>query len=143
MTDIYKELEEEIALAGGIDKLVQSDFAKMKEFAEQANDKIRREFERDLRREFERDLERQKEQNQRQDRMLQGLRDEAYRRTKVKIYSYCEASDVEETVNNFLCMKQDDTKKSFTLIDIKYSTGVAYSEALVIYSEIDKPREVT
>ena len=92
--------------------------------------------------EFDRDLERQKEQNKRQDRMLQGLVGEFSRRTKVCILEARSSGEMEIAVNDFLCKKQEDTDKRFTFLDIKYSAARAFNYyALIIYSEIDKPKE--
>ena len=156
MTDIYKELEEEIALAGGIDKLVASDIAKMKLYRgytpeqalAEASSPIRQaeadlneaKLER-LRSEFDRDLERQKEHNKRQDRMLQGLVDEYSRRTKVRLLSIQDPGEMEDAINEFLYDRQIDGEARFSLIDIKYSGTSTVTEALIIYSEIDKPKE--
>jgi len=91
--------------------------------------------------EFDRDLERQKEQNKIQDRMLQGLVDECYRSTKVRLLSIQDPGEMEDAINEFLYDRQIDGEARFSLIDIKYSGTSTVTEALIIYSEIDKPKE--
>ena len=92
--------------------------------------------------EFDRDLERQKEQNKRQDRMLHSLVDEWYRRTKVRLLSAATSGELGDAINAFLQKKQEDSDKRFTFLDIKYSAARAFNYyALIIYSEIDKPKE--
>ena len=160
MVDIYKELEEEIALAGGIDKLVQSDIAKIKLYrkhmmgytpeqalaeasspirqaeADVAAQKIER-----ARSEFDQDLKNQKERNKLHHSMTQGLMDEYSRRTKVMIMLRDESVELENDISEFLGVMEGSPAYGFKLIDIKFSAVPGSNKAMLTYSEIKKPKE--
>lgn len=118
MVDIYKELDEEIALAGGIDKLVQSDLAKMK------LGNALSEFDRDSKQQIR-------------------LVDSMPQRTAVRILGASDIAELEDAINEFLYDRERDPKSGFRLLDIKYSAQNTTSEALIIYSEIDPNVEAT
>lgn len=157
MTDIYKEVEEEFALLGGIDKVQAYDLAVMRrkgymesrytpeQALAEASSPIRQ-AEADLTRqallkaqsEYDLELKRQRENNKLHDRMIQSLVNECYRRTKVMVMMRDEIIELEDDINEFLSSMGDDPAASFKLIDIKFHKP---TEVMIIYSEIVRPKE--
>lgn len=113
MTDIYKDLEEEIALSGGIEKMMKSDLARMREY--------------------------QRKGAALGDTICADMRNETYRRTKVMILLREDSCELEDDINEYLSDMGSDDTIGFRLIDVKFSAEPGGYRAMLIYSAIDKP----